>query len=427
MPGKWIHKEDAAPDTPAISLRNVSKTFKLYKNPIMGPIKEKILRQGSADYYQAFEAVQDVSFDVQRGEVVGIIGLNGSGKTTLLKMIAGLLPVDEGVIEVNGRITALLALGVGVHPEFTGRENIYYSGLLYGMSRKDVLDKMDDIIEFADIGPHIDQPFRTYSSGMQARLLFSISMSIQPDIMIVDEALATGDSLFIQKSSERIRELCKSGATILFVSHNAQQIEQLCQKAILLDKGKVLSQGTASEQMAVYQKFIHRKEGERAKSLEKDEYEMVSGNGRARITQVGVRRPNEEYDIAFYTGDELEIDIHYTSDLTEPTDVSLFLGFDLQMSKQYVGEIHSDWLFDPATGQKRHETVSICGDGTITLRINCMPLMNNHYAIWVILYEPDGDTFCEVRGVSPFYISHEAYADQYGGPVTIIPASIESA
>jgi hypothetical protein len=97
------------------------------------------------------------------------------------------------------------------------------------------------------------------------------------------------------------------------------------------------------------------------------------------------------------------------------------------MSKQYVGEIHSDWLFDPATGQKRHETVSICGNGTITLRINCMPLMNNHYAIWVILYEPDGDTFCEVRGVSPFYISHEAYADQYGGPVTIIPASIESA
>ena len=183
----------------AIKVSNVTKRFKLYHNIVTGPIKETLFYWKRRNYYRDFLAVKGVSFEVKKGEVIGIIGPNGAGKSTLLKMVAGLLPVDGGEIKVQGRITALLALGVGIHPEFTGKENIFYGGMLLGLSKKEVLSKMNDIIEFSELGEFINQPFRTYSSGMKARLLFSTSMSISPDILIVDEALATGDSYFVQK------------------------------------------------------------------------------------------------------------------------------------------------------------------------------------------------------------------------------------
>src|SRR4030043_2468986 len=221
----------------AISAQKVSKRFKLYKDIIMDPIKEHLLFWRKEDFYHEFLAVKDVSFEIQKGQIVGIIGPNGAGKTTLLKMIAGLLDVDKGNINVYGKITALLTLGLGFHLEFTGRENIFYGGLLLGMSKREILRKMPGIIEFAEIGDYIDRPLRTYSSGMRARLVFATSMSIDPDILLVDEALATGDSYFVQKCSKRIEEICKSGATILYVSHNMWHIQQLCHRAILMDRG----------------------------------------------------------------------------------------------------------------------------------------------------------------------------------------------
>ena len=169
----------------AIRVENVSKRFKLYHNPITGPAKELLFFWKRHQYYKEFMAVRNVSLEIRRGEIVGIIGPNGAGKSTLLKMIAGLLPVDTGRIDVNGKITALLALGVGVHPEFTGRENILYSGMLLGMSKAQIIKKIPSIIEFSELEEFIDLPFRTYSSGMMSRLLFSISVSIEPDILIV--------------------------------------------------------------------------------------------------------------------------------------------------------------------------------------------------------------------------------------------------
>src|SRR5579872_2967303 len=175
-------------DDIAIDVSHVSKRFKLYHNVVLGPLKERLFFWKQKDLYREYLAVDDVSFSIKRGEIVGIIGPNGAGKTTLLKMIAGLLPVNEGSISVKGKVTALLALGVGVHPEFSGRENIFFNGLLLGMSPEEIHGKTESIIEFSEIGQFIDQPFRTYSSGMKARLLFAISMSVDPDIMIVDEA-----------------------------------------------------------------------------------------------------------------------------------------------------------------------------------------------------------------------------------------------
>ncbi|HVX14554.1 MAG TPA: polysaccharide ABC transporter ATP-binding protein [Pirellulales bacterium] len=239
-----------------IRVDQVWKRFKLYHNLITGPIKEHVFFWKREQYYQEFMAVQDVSFEVQRGEVVGIIGPNGAGKTTLLKMIAGLLPVDRGRIEVRGKVTALLALGVGVHPEFSGRENILYGGMLLGMSKREVLRKTESIVEFAELGEFIDRPLRTYSAGMRARLLFSISMSIDPDILIVDEALATGDSYFVGKSLGRIHEMCSSGATVLFVSHNMGQIQNLCSRGLVLMHGRLIHNGGATEAVARYAESV---------------------------------------------------------------------------------------------------------------------------------------------------------------------------
>jgi ABC-type polysaccharide/polyol phosphate transport system ATPase subunit len=241
----------------AIHVDRVSKRFKLYHDPVTGPVKELLLFWQGEKYYQEFMALSDVSLTITRGEVVGIIGPNGAGKTTLLKLIAGLLPLDRGLITVNGKVTALLALGVGVHPEFTGRENILYGGMLLGMPKRMVLEKMEGIVEFAELGQFIDHPFRTYSAGMRARLLFAISMSIEPEILIVDEALATGDMYFVHKCQQRIEELCRSGATILFVSHNVRQIESLCSRCVVLDQGRLCFDGNVEEATLQYVKAVH--------------------------------------------------------------------------------------------------------------------------------------------------------------------------
>jgi len=240
-----------------VRVEHVTKRFKLYKNIRTGLVKELLFPRRRSDFYKDFTAVSDVSLEVRRGEIVGIIGANGAGKTTLLKMIAGLLPLDEGRIEVNGRVTALLALGVGVHPEFSGRENVLYTGMLLGMRKQEVLTKMSEIIEFAEIRDFIEQPFRTYSSGMKARLLFSVAMSIAPEIVIVDEALATGDMSFVQKSQARIRQLCSSGATVLFVSHNLRQVAELCERSIVMQRGRIVYDGPTDEAAARYVEGVH--------------------------------------------------------------------------------------------------------------------------------------------------------------------------
>jgi ABC-type polysaccharide/polyol phosphate transport system ATPase subunit len=242
-----------------IDVRAVEKHFYRFRNPMMGAIRRLTgitLRSGT---YDIFRAIDGVSLSIKRGEVVGIVGANGSGKTTLLKMIAGLLPVDAGSISVRGSVHALLALGVGVNPEFTGRENIFYGGLLLGMSRLEISQKLPSIVEFSELGDFIDQPFRTYSSGMRARLLFSISMSITPEILIVDEALATGDAAFVQKCFYRVKQLLSAGVTMLFVSHNISQVMQFCSRCLVLEKGRLVFDGETEEAVDSYIESQHRR------------------------------------------------------------------------------------------------------------------------------------------------------------------------
>lgn len=233
-----------------IKVSNVSKRYHIYEKPL-DRLKQSLYR-GRRQLYREFKALENVSFEVRKGETVGIIGCNGSGKSTLLQLICGTLTPSSGDIEVNGRVAALLELGAGFNPEFTGRENVFMNATLLGLSKKEIDERFEEILEFADIGDFIDQPVKTYSSGMYVRLAFAIQANVEPEVLIVDEALAVGDAQFVHRCMLRFNELQKSGTTILFVSHDANSVRNLCSRAIWLADGVVKEQGASSKVVDAY-------------------------------------------------------------------------------------------------------------------------------------------------------------------------------
>jgi lipopolysaccharide transport system ATP-binding protein len=208
-------------------------------------------------YFKEFWALKDVSFEIKKGETVGIVGRNGSGKSTLLQLICGTLTPTGGSVQTNGRIAALLELGSGFNPEFTGRENVYMNGAVLGLSIEEIDARFDDIAAFAEIGDFIEQPVKTYSSGMMVRLAFAVAINVDPEILIVDEALSVGDELFQRKCFSRIEAIRDSGATILFVSHSGSTILELCDRAVLLDSGEKLAVGVPKQIIGRYQKLLY--------------------------------------------------------------------------------------------------------------------------------------------------------------------------
>lgn len=234
----------------AIKVENLSKVYKLYNAPI-DRMKEA-LHPRKKSYHKEFYALDDVSFEIKKGQTVGIIGKNGSGKSTLLKIITGVLTPTVGKVTVNGRISALLELGAGFNPEYTGMENIYFQGNLMGFEREQMENKVQEILDFADISDFIHQPVKNYSSGMFARLAFAVAINVEPEILIVDETLAVGDMLFQQKCLHRMKKMMQSGATILFVSHALPQVRSLCEQAVYLKQGKMVASGGSPEVCDLY-------------------------------------------------------------------------------------------------------------------------------------------------------------------------------
>ena len=238
----------------AIRVQNLVKDFEVYAKPIDLAL-EVITRRTR---HTVFRALDDVTFDVKRGEVLGIIGSNGAGKSTLLKIITGVLDASSGSVDIAGRVTAILELGLGFNPEYSGRDNIYLSGLLYGMDKAEIDRKLDAIIAFSGLGDFIERPVKNYSSGMHARLAFSIATAVDPDILIIDEALAAGDAGFVQKCLRRIRELCSGGRTILLVSHGTGLLAQLCQRVVWIEKGQMRMIGPAIQVVQAYDLAAHQ-------------------------------------------------------------------------------------------------------------------------------------------------------------------------
>ena len=242
-------------DRLAIRVQNLGKCYQIYAQPHHRLLQ--MLVRNRKKYFQDFWALKDVSFDVGKGETVGIVGRNGSGKSTLLQLICGTLNPTYGSVQANGRIAALLELGSGFNPEFTGRENVYLNGSILGLSQEDIEARYDDIAAFADIGEFIERPVKTYSSGMQLRLAFAVQATVDPDILIVDEALAVGDEKFQRKCFARLQELKSRGTAILFVSHAAQQVVELCDKAMWLEQGQRVIYGPPLPVTRAYQKLIY--------------------------------------------------------------------------------------------------------------------------------------------------------------------------
>lgn len=277
----------------AIRINNVSKSYRMYPAP--ADRMKELLHPFGKKYHKDFWALRDVSLEVPKGTTFGIVGQNGSGKSTLLQIIAGILSPTTGSVEVSGRISALLELGAGFNKEFTGRENVFLQGAMRGISREEMEEKFDSITAFADIGHFIDQPVKKYSSGMYVRLAFACAINIDPEILIVDEALAVGDAMFQRRCYRRLEDFQKSGKTILFVSHNVGTITSICTQAMFLDRGRVVCMGSPKEVVNAYSKALAEREAEYARKMgggkeaaatnwtEEGEDERVEGPGEFRF------------------------------------------------------------------------------------------------------------------------------------------------
>lgn len=239
----------------AIRVTNLSKCYQIYQQP-----RDRLLQmlaRRRKQFYREFWALKEVSLEVKKGETVGIVGRNGSGKSTLLQLICGTLNPTCGSLQTNGKIAALLELGSGFNPQFTGRENVYLNGAVLGLSQEEITARFDAIAAFAEIGSFIEQPVKTYSSGMLVRLAFAVAINVDPEILIIDEALSVGDELFRRKCFSRIESIRESGATILFVSHSGGTVVSLCNRAVLLDAGEKLAVGEPKQIIGVYQKMLY--------------------------------------------------------------------------------------------------------------------------------------------------------------------------
>ena len=308
---------------PAISVRGVGKMHRIYDRP-QDRLKQMLWR-GRRSYGREFWALRDVSFEVQKGEAVGIIGRNGSGKSTLLQIIAGTMAPTEGEAQVHGRVSALLELGSGFNPEFTGRENVFLNGAILGIDHAEMERRFEDIAAFADIGEFIDQPVKTYSSGMYARLAFAVAISVDPDILIVDEILAVGDIQFQQKCVNRLRELKENGLTLLFVGHSVDTIKSVCNRGILINEGRTIFEGSAEQTTDAYLNFIRDKMNEENRAqvnqlLQRPMEERAKpagyrryGTGHVLLENVSLVDERGEPRVAFFFGETVVLSIRYRS------------------------------------------------------------------------------------------------------------------
>lgn len=387
----------------AIELKNVKKKFKVYYDKGTA-LKDKLLFW-SRNKYEENWVLNDISFNIKKGEAVGLIGRNGCGKSTTLKLINRIIYPTSGEIVVNGRVSSLIELGAGFHPDMTGRENIYTNASIFGMTREEIDEKIDDIIEFSELGEHIDNPVRTYSSGMYMRLGFSVAINVKADILLIDEILAVGDVNFQSKCFEKLRELKASGVTIVIVSHSMAQIESICDKVVWIEKGNIKEIDTPSIVGAHYSNDM---ENERMKTVNNEIDKSQSGgnfncsertgNGDILIKELYMYKDNhEENKHVFTMGEHLNIEIAYEckKEKTEGTDFHLSF---VRSDGVVVYGISS--LSDKAQ-------IDIKDRGKIIFNIDKLSLLPGKYYLDIDIKQKDDVILDYIKNAKEFYIENE--------------------
>lgn len=389
-----------------IEIDNVVKNFKIYDKPI-DRLKEALSIR-KTKHHKDFEALKGISFRIQKGDALGILGRNGSGKSTLLKLITGVLHPTSGNIQVHGKISAILELGTGFNPEYTGIENIRLNGMMMGYTSEQIEERMDRIIEFADIGDFINQPVKFYSSGMFARLAFAVSINVEPDILIIDEALAVGDTRFQIKCIDKLKEMKERGTTILFVSHASEQIKRFCNKAIWIKDGLIEAEGESSEIVDRYEDYMKMSSSQANQpSVAKvmapdpiDEDQMlrpVDASVLALIRKVDINKDQ------FKTFDKLTVEIQY--EVYEHSIDDLLIGVAIYTPDR-------EYIFGPNTYLEKIEIPKVRGKHKISYHIDSLPLISGTFVIDVGIFNNEGIVCLDYKeSVKKFQVTNKYFSE----------------
>lgn len=394
---------------PAIQATRLSKCYQLYNHP-RDRLKQFLWR-GKRNFFRELWALHPIDLTVAHGEIVGIIGQNGSGKSTLLQLICGTLTPTSGEIHIDGRIAALLELGAGFNPEFTGRENIYMSATILGLSASDIDNRMDDIIDFSGIRDFIDQPVKTYSSGMFVRLAFSVAINVDPEILVIDEALSVGDGAFSRKSFNRIMQLRDEGKTILFCSHSMFQVESLCSRAIWLNHGKIMAEGNAANVITEYQLFLDKiassqKNGKLSETQDTDaeppqgETQFALGSAYLKDVNIFIDGKNATNTPIISGKSSLSFIIAFKSDPALPCPN---IGITIQTMDARTITSAATWEDHILPDRQPN------GTGSITLNIDAVPLLKGDYLVNVhLLCERGIHIYDSAKGVAKLSVKQES-------------------
>jgi ABC-2 type transport system ATP-binding protein len=391
---------------PAIEVREVSKKFRLNTEGIRS-LKERAMAFGRV-HYDDFWALRDIDFTVAQGETVGLLGHNGSGKSTLLKCIGGILKPTSGEIRTYGRVASLLELGAGFHPELTGRENVFLNASILGISRRDIERRFDEIVDFAELEQFIDNQVKHYSSGMYVRLGFAVAVNVDPDILLVDEVLAVGDENFQRKCLERIHHFQDDGRTIVFVTHAADQVRQLCDRAVVLDHGAMVAVDEPPEAIRIFRDHLYasRREREAASlatadeaaaaaeaeaaegadpdaELSHGERQEAKATGTIRIADVELARPGGDGPSHLLPGDPLSIRVHFEASVATSDVVFGIAVHDAQDGKL---------LFGANTEMLGAEVPAVQGPGVVEFNFAAIPLLDGTYPLTIGIHSHDEGT-----------------------------------
>ena len=357
----------------SIQIKNLTKVYHLYDKNI-DRLKETFLKKKfSKDHY----ALKNMTLNIQKGESVGIVGTNGSGKSTLLKLITGVVSPTEGELHAHGKIAALLELGAGFNPEYTGLENIYLNGTMMGYNNEEMKKRVPAIIEFADIGDFIYQPVKTYSSGMFARLAFAVSINVEPDILIVDEALSVGDTRFQVKCIDKMKQLRDSGTTILFVTHATEQIKRFCTRTIWIKDGEIRADGEAAQIVDLFDNYMKYGERPEEENFEPGEFRLPADSScLAAIQNVEINKKQ------FHSFEPLEVKVTYDIYDQNMTDFQVGVAIYSQDREIYV--------YGPNTNLDHFEVPQNRGRHKITYRIPSLTLLSGDYVVDVGIFNSNG-------------------------------------